>query len=130
MWDLSGLEKEKLRTPQKLEIGWFLGETAPERGPRGKQHAGSNIGTVHLDTIRMTRDIDLANRVALSNQMSNLLAEHGDYIYRSSEFFEGGERGFLEFADGTEIEVTWEELAEEKERYEVDGVTYRLGGGW
>lgn len=129
-WDLSGLSEEKLETPQRLEIGWYVGDSAPRRGPRGKQHDGPDPKTVYLDTIRLTSSRDFIDRAALTNYIDQLVLQHRDYRYESREFFEGGERGLFVFADGTEIDVRWEDLSPDKERYTIGGQVFKLGGGW
>lgn len=129
-WDLSDLSDRKLRTPKRLEIGWYVGDTPPSRGPRGKQNRGESPGTVYFDAIRMTGSRDRVDKAAMSNQIDGLLARHGDYAYETREFFDGGERGVFVFHDGTEVPVEWEDLGPDKERYTIDGTTYRLGGDW
>jgi len=129
-WDLSDLSTEKLETPERLEIGWYIGNSPPQTGPRGKQPQGPDPGPVYVDALRMTDSIDSVDRVALVNQIDSLRLQHGDYIYEAREFLEDGERGVFVFSDGTEIPVVWEDLGSDRERYTVDGETYQFGGGW
>lgn len=129
-WDLSGLSDEKLETPQRLEIGWFVGDSVPRRGPRGNQHDGPDPKTVYLDSIRWTSSRDFVDRAALMNYMDQLVLQHGDYRYESRGFFDGGERGVFIFTDGTEIDSRWKDLGSDKERYTIGERVFKLGGGW
>ena len=129
-WDLSELSDEKLETPQRLEIGWFVGDSAPQRGPRGNQHDGPDPKTVYLDSIRLTSSRDFVDRAALMNYMDQLVLQHGDYRYESRGFFDGGERGVFIFADGTEIDIRWKDLGSDKEYYTIGERVFKLGGGW
>lgn len=127
-WDLTDLDDDKLRSPQRLEIGWYLGDSPPDTGPRGNQAGGPVPGRVFLDAIRMTGSRELLERSSFMNYMDNLVVEHRDYRYESRSFYDDSEEGAFVFADGTELDVRWEDLGSDGERFTIDGRTFRLGG--
>lgn len=129
-WDLSQLSDEKLATPQRLSIGWYLGETPPKNGPNGKQGKSESAPGVVLDAIRMTDDFQALEEASLINYLDGYVADRGYYSYEFREYFEGGERGAFVFLDGSEISYRWEEVGPERETVTIDGRTFKIGGGW
>lgn len=129
-WDLSGLPDDVLEAATRLEIVWDVAEedvdrpTAPEKGPDFRW-------LVTFDDVRLDESPPLSESRRLQQKRTNLNRQHGMVVERDiEEWREGYERGTLKYADGTEVQYSFEVVGEDQFRHTLDNETFRTGDGW
>lgn len=129
-WDLSEYPVEVLETATRLEIVWDVAEGDVDR-PSAPAEGPDYRWLVTFDDVRLHESPPLNEVRRLQQKRMNLHRQHGMIVERDiEESREGYERGTLEYADGTEVQYSFEVVGEDQFRHTLDNETFRTGDGW
>lgn len=128
-WDLSTLGESKRRRPVRLELRWRNADVADQKSSNGQGDGQAYGGDIFFDDIRFSNEQGASVHVAMNTQVSQLVAEHGAYVYEFESKLSTGEAGTFVFHDGTEVPVTVDITDGEEIRIQIGSEEYRLGGG-
>jgi hypothetical protein len=125
-WDLSSIDEAKRQRPTRIELSWRIASAEDRPNPNGRGPGRPFGADVYLDNIRLDDDQATAVYTEVSTRVTQLVAEHGTYVYEFEEGLDAGEAGLMVFHDGTEVPVVIE-LADGI-RLQIGDSEYRLGG--
>lgn len=132
-WDMSGLPDGALADPARIEVAWYPADHPPETGVNGRDSASSYDyrGGVVFDNVRVTNDPNEGTADAMPQTFDRLQSAHGPVEEVVTDRVEDDdEYGRIVFGDGTQVSYTFETVGGGRYRFELNGESFKLGGGW